>query len=236
MPSLRPAAPPGGVAIHGPCPGGGVQACLLSMLKPAGGSRGRPGGDGGLSTAATRERPCGRKGGPARTLTRAHVDAAQSVPPSALAQAATPAQDGFRRRVDAEWRVMGTLRTRLVRFLVAWLAAAGVGLACAGQVAYDEARFDASLAQRGGFVVALVADWCTTCSRQQVVVTELLEEPRFRGLTLFVAEFDREPRLRQRLRVALQGTFVVFKDGREVARSTGLTDKAALAALFARAL
>jgi thiol-disulfide isomerase/thioredoxin len=123
-----------------------------------------------------------------------------------------------------------------MRACAAWLVAAGVGLAGAGEVPYEEARFEAALAQRGGFVVALVADWCTTCNRQEVVVTELLAEPRFKGLTLLVADYDREAKLRQRLRVALQGTFVVFKNGREVARSTGVTDKAALAALFAKAL
>lgn len=130
-------------------------------------------------------------------------------------------------------RIVGVV---LARLFVAGLLGLGLGGVTAGQVPYDEARFDAALAQRGSFVVAIVAEWCTTCSRQEVVVTELLEEPRFQGLTLYIADYDREMKLRQRLRVALQGTFVVYKDGREVARSTGVTDKAALAALFAKAL
>jgi thiol-disulfide isomerase/thioredoxin len=85
-------------------------------------------------------------------------------------------------------------------------------------------------------VVALVTDWCSTCSRQEMVVAELLKEPRFSNLTIFIADFDRELDLRRRLRVVAQGTFVVFKDGKEVARSTGQSEKAAIAALFARAL
>lgn len=108
-------------------------------------------------------------------------------------------------------------------------------LGWAGEVAYEEARFNAALAQRGGFVVALVTDWCATCSRQEVILAALLEEPRFRDLTVFIADFDRELDLRRRLRVVTQGTLVVFKDGKEVARSTGQTEKEAIAELFARA-
>jgi len=118
-------------------------------------------------------------------------------------------------------------------------AAAGLSvlsaLGSAAEVVYEEARFNAALAQRGGFVVALVTDWCTTCSRQELIVAALLEEPRFRDLTVFIADFDREFDLRQRLRVVTQGTFVVFKDGKEVARSTGQTQKKAIEDLFAKA-
>lgn len=118
-------------------------------------------------------------------------------------------------------------------------AAAGLSvlsaLGSAAEVVYEEARFNAALAQRGGFVVALVTDWCTTCSRQEMIVAALLEEPRFRDLTVFIADFDREFDLRQRLRVVTQGTFVVFKDGKEVARSTGQTQKKAIEDLFAKA-
>jgi len=108
-------------------------------------------------------------------------------------------------------------------------------LSSAAEVVYEEARFNAALAQPGGFVVALVTDWCTTCSRQEMIVAALLEEPRFRDLTVFIADFDRELDLRRRLRVVTQGTFVVFKDGKEVGRSTGQTQKQAISDLFAKA-
>lgn len=106
----------------------------------------------------------------------------------------------------------------------------------ATEVAYDEARFGAALARPEGFVVALVTDWCSTCSKQNLVIAELIAEPRFKDLTVFIADFDREAALNRRLRVVRQSTIVVFKGGKEVARSTGQSDKAALAALFAKAL
>ncbi len=129
---------------------------------------------------------------------------------------------------------------RLGIVLGRFFAAASLGvlsaLASAGEVAYQEAQFNTALARGEGFVVALVADWCTTCSKQEIVVAEVLGEPQFKDLTLFVADFEREVELRRRLKVVMQSTFVVFKHGREVARSTGDTDKAAIAALFAKAL
>ena len=104
------------------------------------------------------------------------------------------------------------------------------------EVPYDEARFNAALARRESFVIAVVAEWCTVCNKQEIVVAELLDEPRFKNLTLFIADFDRERELRRRLRIVLQSTFVVFKNGKEVARATGQTDKRVIAALFAKAL
>lgn len=106
----------------------------------------------------------------------------------------------------------------------------------AGELAYDKPSFEQALARRSAMVVAFVADWCNTCAVQQPVLAELLAEPRFRHLTVFVADFDKDLELKKRLRVAQQSTLVVFKDGREVARSTGQTGKEALAALFAKAL
>ena len=57
-----------------------------------------------------------------------------------------------------------------------------------------------------------------------------------KDVTLFVADFDTESALKKQLRVAQQSTFVVFKGGKEVGRSTGETDRAAIAALFDKAL
>jgi thioredoxin 1 len=101
---------------------------------------------------------------------------------------------------------------------------------------YEAAAFDAALAGGGGVVLAFMVDWCSTCSLQKVVVADLLESPRFAGLSFFVADFDKERALKRRLRVVRQSTFIVFKGGREVARAIGLTERAALETLFAQAL
>jgi thiol-disulfide isomerase/thioredoxin len=101
---------------------------------------------------------------------------------------------------------------------------------------YEAAAFEAALATGGGVVLAFMVDWCSTCSLQKAVVAEILESARFASLSFFVADFDKERELKRRLRVVRQSTFVVFKGGREVARAIGLTERAALEALFDRAL
>lgn len=106
----------------------------------------------------------------------------------------------------------------------------------AGEQAYDKAAFDKALAEGRPVIVDFYADWCPTCKTQKPIVQELMRDPKMKEVTLFVADFDKEKDLRKALRVSQQSTFVVFKGGKEVARSTGQTRRAELAAAFAKAL
>jgi len=63
-----------------------------------------------------------------------------------------------------------------------------------------------------------------------------MQEARRKDIALFVADFDKETALKKRLKVTMQSTFIVLKGGKEIARSTGQTEKAELAALFDKAL
>lgn len=108
--------------------------------------------------------------------------------------------------------------------------------AWAGEVPYQKAAFDKALAEGRPAIVYFHADWCPTCKAQQPLVQELLKEPRMQDVTLFLADYDKEKGLKKALRVSSQSTFVVFKRGKEVARSTGQTDMEELAATFAKAL
>jgi thiol-disulfide isomerase/thioredoxin len=114
-----------------------------------------------------------------------------------------------------------------------WMAAT---VALAAELPFDKATFEAALAAGKPVVVDFQADWCPTCKAQKPIVQGLLKDPKYLGLTLLVANYDTEKDLKKRLAVSQQSTFVVFKAGKEVARSTGQTDKAALADLFSMAL
>jgi len=120
--------------------------------------------------------------------------------------------------------------------------AAGAVLAFAALAAgavempFTQAAFDKAVAAGQPVIVDFQASWCPTCKAQKPIVQSLMEESKMKNVTLFSADYDTEQALKKQLRVAQQSTFVVFKGGKEVGRSTGETSKSAIAALFDKAL
>ena len=106
----------------------------------------------------------------------------------------------------------------------------------AGEQPYDKAAFEKALAEGRPVIVDFHADWCPTCKTQKPIVQELMRDMKMKDVTLFLADYDKETELKKALRVSQQSTFVVFKGGKEVVRSTGQTQKLELAAVFAKAL
>ena len=121
-----------------------------------------------------------------------------------------------------------------------FLVAAGLSLAAvaafAGEMPFSKAEFDAALAKGTPVIVDFAASWCPTCKAQKPIVQGLLAEPKLKPVTLFVADYDTEVALKKQLGVTQQSTFVVFKGGREVGRSTGQTQKDVISELFHKAL
>ena len=128
----------------------------------------------------------------------------------------------------------------LSRSIRSLCAAAGLALAAvaafAGEVPYNKAKFDAALAKGTPVIVDFAASWCPTCKAQKPIVQGLLAEPKLKPVTLFLADFDTEVALKKQLGVTQQSTFIVFKGGKEVGRSTGQTQKDVIAELFHKAL
>ena len=127
-----------------------------------------------------------------------------------------------------------------LRFIARGIAAFGLAalttLAGAGETAYSQSAFDQDVAAGKPVIVDFAASWCPTCKAQKPVVDALMKEPARKDVTLFKADYDTESALKKKLRVTQQSTFVVFKGGKEVGRSTGETDRAAIATLFDKAL
>jgi thioredoxin 1 len=115
-------------------------------------------------------------------------------------------------------------------------AVALVAQAAMASEAYTKAAFDKLVAEGKPVVVEFAAEWCSTCKKQAPVVKEIMSEAPFKSITVLKADYDKEADLKKQLNVTKQSTFVVFKGGKEVARSTGQTAKADIAATFGKAL
>jgi thioredoxin 1 len=109
-------------------------------------------------------------------------------------------------------------------------------LAGAAEVPFNQAQFDATRLAGKPVAVVFHADWCPTCRAQAPVLKTLSETPSLSAVTVYVADFDTEKGLKKALGVTRQSTIVVFKQGKETARSTGDTQQPALAALLQHAI
>jgi thiol-disulfide isomerase/thioredoxin len=106
----------------------------------------------------------------------------------------------------------------------------------AAEFPFSQHAFDQAIKEQKPVIVDFAASWCPTCRAQKPIVQSLMGEPKMKNVTLFVADYDKEQALKRSLKVVQQSTFVVFKNGKEVARSTGQTQREELEALFSKAL
>ena len=111
-----------------------------------------------------------------------------------------------------------------------------LGSAFAANIPFEQAQFDQLLHQGKPVVLHIHADWCPTCRAQQAVLDDLMPLPEFKNLPVLRVNFDSEKSLLRTYKVRNQSTFIVFKNGKEVTRSTGETDRDAIAALLKKAL
>ena len=106
----------------------------------------------------------------------------------------------------------------------------------AANMPFDQAKFDQLLKEGKPVVFHIHADWCPVCRAQDAVLEDLLPMDEFKNLTVLRANFDTEKKLLRKYKVRNQSTFIMFKNGKEVSRSTGETDSTLIAELLRKAL
>jgi len=85
---------------------------------------------------------------------------------------------------------------------------------------FTQARLDALNQSGQPVLVAVHADWCSTCRTQERVLQELLPQPEFKRIKVLRMDFDQQRELVHSFGVQYQSTLMVFKDGREAGRMT----------------
>ncbi len=106
----------------------------------------------------------------------------------------------------------------------------------AGPTIYDAAAFDAAVKSGKPVLLDIWASWCPVCKVQEPILTDLLKQNRFEAFSFFQADFDTEKALLRTYGIRQQSTLVLIKDGREVARSVGDTDRNSIEAMLAKAV
>lgn len=98
--------------------------------------------------------------------------------------------------------------------------------------AFTQSEYDAALKSGQTIVVDFHASWCPTCRKQTPILNEIVGMPEYSKVVALKADYDKETELKKALNINKQSTIVVFKAGKEVGRSTGVTDKAELKKLI----
>jgi len=101
---------------------------------------------------------------------------------------------------------------------------------------FNQARFDQMLNEGKPVLVVIHADWCTTCRAQEILLKDLLKTPPYNKLQVLRVDFDKQKEIMHAFKVQERSTLIVFKNGKEIERSTADTDKDNVALMLRKAL
>lgn len=126
--------------------------------------------------------------------------------------------------------------TRRFALALALAAALPVAALARDPQGWSQPQFDDALEKGGPVLVHIDASWCPTCKAQKPILSKLLAEDRFKAIHGFHVDYDDDKKVMRALNAPDRSTILVFKGGKEVARSTGDTTEPAIAALLEKAL
>jgi thiol-disulfide isomerase/thioredoxin len=126
------------------------------------------------------------------------------------------------------------------RFVLLAMAAVSVAASTSAFAAspkpFDAKAFADAQAAGKPILIAIHASWCPTCKAQKPILSELTDDPKFKGLAYFVVDFDSQKNLVQKFGARMQSTLVAFKGDREAGRSVGDTKRESISALLNKTL
>ena len=106
----------------------------------------------------------------------------------------------------------------------------------AGLLPFDTVRFEEARQSGKPVVLQVTASWCGPCQRLRKVVGGLLENPEFKDLVIFDADFDANKDALVKVKARTVTTLVIYRDNSEILRSSGETRPDAVKALLKKAM
>jgi thioredoxin 1 len=106
----------------------------------------------------------------------------------------------------------------------------------AGLLPFDAVRFEEVRKAGKPIVLQVTATWCGPCQRLRKVVGGFLENPEFKDLVIFDADFDANKDALVKLNAHTVTTLVVYRDNIEILRSSGETRSDAVGAVLRKAM
>ncbi len=124
---------------------------------------------------------------------------------------------------------------KLFKIAALFLLSISAHAALAGEIKpYSQAEFDKLAAEGKPILLDFRADWCVTCAAQAPVIQELMTQSKYKDLTTFTIDFDRDTVLLKAYNVGLQSTLIVLTGKQEEDRSVGDTKREAIERLLNR--
>ena len=97
-------------------------------------------------------------------------------------------------------------------------------VALAGEIKpYSQAEVNKLAAEGKPILLDIRADWCATCAAQAPVIRELMAQTRYKDVTTFTIDFDKDTALLKAYDVTSQSTLIVMMGKQEMGRSVGDT-------------
>jgi thioredoxin 1 len=97
---------------------------------------------------------------------------------------------------------------------------------------YTQAKLDALNQSGQPVLVAIHADWCSTCKTQERILQGLLPQPEFKRIKMLRVDFDQQKEVVSSFGVQYQSTLIAFKNVHEMGRITADMSPAHIADLL----
>jgi thiol:disulfide interchange protein len=113
---------------------------------------------------------------------------------------------------------------KLLRIAALFVLSIFAHVALAGEIKpYSQAGLNKLVAEGKPILLDIRADWCPTCAAQAPVIRELMAQSKYKDVTTFTIDFDKDTALLKAYNVSFQSTLIVMMGKREMGRSVGDT-------------